>query len=73
MKLYKVEQDVNHEYDTYDSMVVCAKNTDDARSITLDKGSSGSWASREQLKVTYIGTPSRNVKRGVVIASFNAG
>lgn len=33
MKLYKIWQEVNQEYDTYDSAVVAAKTIDDARLV----------------------------------------
>jgi len=33
MKIYLVSQDVNHNYDTYDSMVVVAKNEESAKRI----------------------------------------
>jgi len=33
MKLYKLSQDLNNNYDTYDSCVVCAENEDEARMI----------------------------------------
>lgn len=31
MKIYKISQNVNNEYDTYDSMVVCAENEEEAK------------------------------------------
>jgi len=33
MKLYLLSQDVNDEWDTYDSCVVCAEDEDDARRV----------------------------------------
>ena len=33
MKLYKISQTINDDYDTYDSAVVCAKDEDEARHI----------------------------------------
>jgi hypothetical protein len=37
MKLFKVSQDIHNQYDTFDSMIVCAKSEDDARNISPDE------------------------------------
>ena len=45
-KLYFLYQDVNSGYDTYDSMVVCAKSEDNARVISPSsnyKFHDGAW------------------------------
>jgi hypothetical protein len=33
MKLYLMSQDINNDYDTYDSVVVAAESSEDARTI----------------------------------------
>ena len=33
MKIFKISQAINDDYDTYDSAVVCAENEEDARHI----------------------------------------
>ena len=33
MKIYKISQKVNNNYDTYDSAIVCAENEEDAKTI----------------------------------------
>lgn len=33
MNLYKISQDVNDDYDTWDSAIVCAENENEARKI----------------------------------------
>ncbi len=33
MKIYKLWQDVNNGYDTYDSIIVCAENEEEAKRI----------------------------------------
>ena len=33
MKLYKISQNKNKEYDTFDSAIVCAENEEEARKI----------------------------------------
>jgi len=42
LKLYKISQAVNTEYDTYDSAVVVAENEEDART-THPSGSGAKW------------------------------
>jgi hypothetical protein len=78
MDLYLVSQDVNDDWDTYDSMIVVAASEDDARSIHPNGNWGGSFgggwcSSPEQAKVKWIGIPRGDMKRGVVLASFNAG
>ncbi len=36
MKLYKISQNINNNYDTYDSAIVCAENEDEARKKTYE-------------------------------------
>ena len=86
MKLYKIWQEVNNDYDTYDSAIVCAKDEECARLIRPDIYSwkeinglynshyAGSWAKRlEDVKVEYIGEAVRGLEEGVILSSFNAG
>lgn len=78
--IYKVSQDINNGYDTYDSMIVIAKDVDEARKIHPDNY----WDVEDwmdiywvpykdinKLEVELIGVTSKEV--GVVLASFNAG
>ncbi len=75
LNIYLISQDVNKEYDTYDSAVVIAENEDDARIIhpgcTFDNFYT--WANPNNVKVKLVGTALPDLKRGVVCASFNAG
>lgn len=78
MKLYLLEQTENDGYDTYDSCVVAAEDEKIARSIRPDHSawSNGmcAWAySQTAVSVALIGTAARGTRRGVVLASFNAG
>ena len=105
MNLYKVSQNINNGYDTYDSVVVCAESEKEARlihpseSVTHHKNGKwygtyrggerigeeyefedecnyGSWVSLsdiDKLKVEYIGDADKKIKKGIIIASFNAG
>ena len=95
MKLYKISQDENMDYDTYDSAIVCAENKDEAKKTCPDEGytfkdgkfsqlvnfSDGelltvchTWATKlESIRVEYIGKAKEGLKKGIIIASFNAG
>ena len=70
-KLYKIWQEVNDDYDTYDSAVVCAESEEEARNTDL--GTKYSWASPEYVKVEEIGIAKDDVKKGIIVASYNAG
>lgn len=75
LNLYLIYQDVNNDFDTYDSAVVAAENEDDARSIHPSGYDNWdeTWCKPDQVKVTMIGKAEDNMKRGVICASFNAG
>ena len=81
MKLYRISQTVNDDYDTYDSAVVAAQDEEDARSIDPGSIHSGdhswmdycSWTTPENVKVEYIGEAADNIERSIICASFNAG
>lgn len=87
MNIYLLEQDLNNDYDTYDSCVVIAENETAARKIHpwdgIKCGANGKWTGGEQywvrfdeidqIKVTLIGTAIEGKDSGVVCASFNAG
>lgn len=84
MKLFKLSQEVNFGYDTYDSCVVCAKSKKDAVTIHPDGGEfndedlrfnkRGPWAHKiADIKCEEIGDAKANQTRGVIVASFNAG
>lgn len=82
-------QDLDNGWDTYDSVVVCAENEDAARMIHPSKRVttwSGeehkavhdyfTWIPFDrigELKITLIGTAASDIKKGVILASFNAG
>lgn len=78
MNLYLISQTENEDYDTYDSAVVRAKSEDDAR-LMHPSGHAGPWdrntwcRSPDAVTVEKIGTAEKGAKRGIVLASFNAG
>ena len=83
MNLYLLSQSVNNNYDTYDSVVVCAESLEDAktihpwsRKIVIGEGDSyqyDDWAQVSDIEGELIGVAAATEKRGVILASFNAG
>ena len=82
MKIFRLSQEVNRGYDTYDSVIVCADSEEDAKTIhpngyEFNKHlypNSNPWCNEiESVKVEYIGEAKEGLPRGVVLASFNAG
>jgi hypothetical protein len=80
MKLFLLQQEENTSWDTYDSIVVCAIDEEDAKTIDpygdvfIPVKYLGTWAkTKEGIICTEIGQASIDLKRGVVIGSFNAG
>ena len=75
LKLYLLTQDVNTGYETYDSCVVAAYDEEDARTIPPygEWGQVYGWAYKpSQVQTEFLGTATKGVERGVVLASFNA-
>jgi len=75
MNLYLLSQHQNNWYDTFDSLVVAAKDEESARNI---KPSSRDWGcdwaySPDQVTVEFIGKAIKGTLEGVVLSSFNAG
>tara|TARA_R110000796_G_scaffold72584_1_gene163911 strand:+ start:334 stop:573 length:240 start_codon:yes stop_codon:yes gene_type:complete len=79
MKIYLVSQN-SYEYDTFDSMVVAAKDEDEARDMHPYGFSKDDWGltecwvryeDRDKLIVSVLGNT--RLKKGVILASFNAG
>ncbi len=82
MKLFKISQDVNNDYDTFDSAIVAAETEEDARNIRPrgderypmeDWEVDYDWARPEDVKVEYIGEAKEGTEKGVILSSFNAG
>lgn len=73
-KLYKIWQDIYdiyYDYDMYDSAIVCAENEEEARNTKFDD--IDSWVKPEDVHVEEIGIAKDNIKKGIILASFNAG
>jgi len=81
MNLYLLGQTEQGGYDTYDAVVVAAKNEDEARKIRPDSNDwteetyvHGSWASSpDKVIVILIGKAVKGTEQGVILSSFNAG
>lgn len=76
--LYRIFQNENSGYDTYDSAVVCAYSEEDARTIhpcgnSARTWGNGDWAAPREVNVKYLGEAHKSLKRGAIVASFNAG
>ena len=84
MKLWLISQDVNNEYDTFDSAVVAADTEEDAQDMhpasyiattvrETDRFDLHTWAAFEDIYVTLLGSARPGTKKGVICSSFNAG
>lgn len=67
-------------YDYIDSTVVAAYSVEDAKTIPPNDSAEGTMCSSDieflkdnRLKIDLIGTAAKGVKRGTIVASFNAG
>jgi hypothetical protein len=83
MNIYLITQNVNNNYDTYDSAVVAAATEQEAKEVNPgwngprwwedeNRCSYSSWASHpDQVEAELIGTTDH--APGVILSSFNAG
>jgi hypothetical protein len=70
LNLYKIYQEVNTDYDSYDSAVVAAVSEDDAKKIhpsaeypppVIDDSGDITWCSLSDVKVQLIGTALKGI------------
>ena len=82
MKIFRISQEQNRDYDTYDSAVVYARSKARARTIHPGDYYSGDpwknkyspWCSSpDEVEVEYLGEAKKGAKEGIILASFNAG
>lgn len=82
MKLFKIWQDVNNDYDTYSDAVVIAADEEDAKKINpnnidgfvpVKPSEYDSWCGIGDVQVEYLGEAKEGSKRSIVCASFHAG
>lgn len=81
LKLFKIWQEVNTKYDSYDSAVVVAESEYEAVMISPDVNKQDwngkayyGWCDIKDVNVICIGNATGDLKAGdVIVASFNAG
>ena len=80
MKLYLLTQSESTGYDTYDSCIVCAENEEEVKLINPNYNGwerpsfYTTWASKpENVECILLGNANKNIKKGIVLSSFNAG
>jgi hypothetical protein len=85
MKLFMISQNVNNDYDTYDSAVVIADSADTAQRMHPhyvetagvvpdghDEWAYAEWARPEFVSVEYLGETAATMPR-IICTSYNAG
>lgn len=79
LKIYKLTQNANSGYDTYDGCVVIAENEELARSMNPDPFESNryskfkTWCQPKDVDVEFLGYAKENENPRIVCSSFNAG
>lgn len=81
MNIYLISQDVNDDWDSYDSAVVVEETEEEARMIHPDGRNNwdgideiwGSWANKEYITVKLIGKLTDSSLGPIICASFKAG
>lgn len=75
MNIYLVTQDVNNEWDTFDAMVVIAKNQDSAKTLTIKytENEPDTWAELQHLKADLLGKAEKGIEEKIVFQSYIAG
>lgn len=82
MKLWKISQKVNNDYDTYSDAVVAAETAQEASMIHPSDDHENwdgiaeeytGWCDVEDVKTELLGTAVKGTKKGVICASFHAG
>ena len=74
LKIYRISQTVNQEDNTYDAAIVAAENEGEARRTLLSNRNTwpDEWANPSDVRVEEIGVANKDIKKGVILASFNA-
>ena len=89
MNIYLISQEVNNDWNTYDSAIVAAESVEDAKTLHPDGIGCASkqevynsdvttyfphdWCYRDDVKVELLGVAMQGTKKMVLLASFNAG
>jgi hypothetical protein len=75
MNIYLITQNVNTGWDTYDAMVVVAKDEKIAKELTIEDRSHDTltWTKFEYLQCTLLGEAVKGSEEKIVFQSYNAG
>jgi hypothetical protein len=75
MNIYKISQEENYDWDTFDSAIVAADSAEEAKSMNPsgDGNDLRVWTTSDNVEVELIGVAIDGTKKGVICASFNAG
>ena len=79
MNIYLINQDINDDYDTFNSAIVAANSSEEAQNMLpsfyrgFETGKSGSWTSPKNASVELIGIAVEGIEIGNILSSFNAG
>ena len=80
MKLYRITQNINNSYDTYDSCIVIAENEEEARNnnLSFDDEDSNYWSwvkesQKDKLYIDLLWELMSWEETWVILSSFNAG
>ena len=80
MKLYRITQNINTWYDTYDSCIVIAENEDEARNnnLTFDDEENSWWSwvkesQKDKLQIKLLWELMGWEETWLILSSFNAG
>ena len=78
MKLYRITQNINNWYDTYDSCIVIAENEEEARNNNLQFDDERWWiwvkeSEKYKLQIELLWELMSWEETWVILSSFNAG
>lgn len=74
MNIYYISQNVNNEWDTYESAVVAAPDENTARNMHPsgdDDYTTEMWCEPKDVIVKYLGEAAEGIAQGVICAEFS--
>jgi hypothetical protein len=73
LNLYLLSREDEAGYDQYDALIVAAESVKEAKTILPDVCSEDTWINPKDVKAKLIGVATSKTKKGVILASYNAG
>lgn len=81
LNIYRISQEENDYWDTYDSAIVAALSEEEAKTIHpcyydanwKDPNGGQTWTHPKNIKVELIGKAAPHIEKGIILTSFNAG